>query len=241
MVSVSHGHKAFKLMRRHGSIVLLVATAAIALIGNSAVWGQRLDIPSGIEAWQPIELAGTVREVNKYSFVLETDDGDLRVVELDPRTRFRLVLDRPIVDLQTRTIRVHFDPADVDNPNARREYPLPEPAWLVVQFRTERQRDRVLKTEPARINNYRITPDQPRETGTLQQSGRLIVQEDRLVWQWNARQSYTVALGFQGAVMDGMNILNLEPDKTSVEISGRTDGDRIVAEQVRFRPILGDE
>lgn len=231
----------FCVIGRHDTTVCLLVAVAITLIGDSAAWGQRLDIQGGTETWQPIELTGMVREVNKYSFVLETDGGDLRVVELDPRTRFLLLLDRPVFNLQKKTVRVHFDPADVDNPDARREYPLPDPAWLVVQFRTERQRDRVLNMQPARINNYRITPEPPQATDDLQETGRLIVQDNGLVWELLDGRSYVISLGFQNGVMNGMNILHLEPDVTKVEISGRTDGDRIVAEQVRFQPVLNGQ
>ena len=231
----------FCVIGRHDTAVWLLAAVAITLIGNSAVWGQRLEIHRGSENWQPVELTGTVREVNKYSFILETDKGDLRTVDLEPRTGFHLLLDRPMVNLKKKTVRVHFDPADVDNPDARREFPLPDPAWLVVQFRTERQRDRVLKMKPARINNYHITPEPPRATDDLQETGRLIVQDDRLVWEMLDGRSYVISLGFQNGVMNGMNILHLEPDATRVEVSGRTDGDRIVAEQVRFQPVLDGE
>lgn len=216
--------------------LVLVMTALPAIAASA----QRLEIENRTTEGDPITVSGTVVEVKKYSFVLDTPSGQ-QTIRLGRGAEFQLKLYKPVFKPKAKKLLVQLPNAE--EPDNRKELGLPEQLYLQVSFAHKNQMNRVMSTNPKRFNNYQLarTPfPAPGEDSAI--TGQLIVVDDDERYRLKTPDSveHDIILGHQNALMGGFSIQDLTPMTTQVEVVGVKNVDAIVASRALFWPIGND-
>ena len=207
---------------------LLALLVSVCVVGS--IYGQNAT-PHG----EAFSLTGRVVAKSKYGFEVRTDDGKNVDVAFDENTDFALRMSRPSFNVGNGIVAV--DGPGTENGQRRRvRLKLPEgKLYLLVQFRNENQRKRVLSKSPWRLNNYLIGSEPiesvlPRGNEVLL-SGEVDLKTSELKIDQNR---YPIRLGFRGATLGGRSIADINVDQTSVAISGVVAGSSKLAKTVLF-------
>ena len=199
--------------------------------------GQRLVIESRAAQGGPVTVSGAVVEVRKYSFVLDTIDGE-QTVRLGRGAELQLKLHKPIFKPQGKSLLVQLP--NTEKPWSRKTLQLPEPLYVKVVFAHENQMKRVMSTKTKRFNNYQLSETPFKSaSGASAVIGQLVVVEGQERYRLKTPDSteHDIILGHQNALMSGFGIQDLTPTTTQAEVVGVNSGGDIIASQAYFWPI----
>ena len=133
----------------------LAGLCLVVVVGCASVKAQEISNESN-----RFELSGRVVAKTKYGFQVKTKQGDVVEVSANDATDFALRMASPWFDAQAGEVVV--DGKQTGNGQRERlTYSLPEgKLYLLAQFRSTDHRDRIMKQDSWRINNYLISDEQ---------------------------------------------------------------------------------
>ena len=210
---------------------LRTALCLLFIVGCALLEAQEINEVSTTK----FELGG--RGVSKTNDGLEvkTEAGDTIKVVTSESTDFAMRLANPWFDAQSRQVVVDGKPKANGQRN-RIKYALPAgKLYLLAQFRSVKQRDRIMNGATWRINNYLISDqsiDAALPTGKdLLLAGELDLKNLELVIDG---KRYPIMLGFRGATLRGRSIADIVPQETVVLIAGNESDNSKVVDTVLF-------
>jgi hypothetical protein len=107
--------------------------------------------------------------------------------------------------------------------------------YLLVQFRTAKQRDRIMASTPWRINHYLISDQEIEPTlpdgKDLLMAGEVNLETSELIIKG---RRFPIKLGFRGATLRGRSIADIKVNETTVVVSGTESNGQKLAETVLF-------
>ena len=123
-----------------------------------------------------------------------------------------------------------------DSTRERNTYSLPQgQLYLLVQFRSVTQRDRIMKQSTWRLNNYLISDQMIESTipegEELLLAGELDLEKSELVV---GKQSYPITLGHRSATLRGRSFEDVVAWDTVVVVTGSESDGQFNAETVLF-------
>lgn len=224
-------------------LLKLIASAFLVLTSDAIVCCAQVDRDAEIKVSagesqpkaQTFDLRGKVVTKTKYGFQIVTATNQRIDIKSNESTDFALRMNRPWFRTEDRKAIVDGKQL-VDGSRERIVYGLPAgPLYLLVQFRTIAQRDRIVSKSPWRINNYLIGGTPIKEAmpngDSLFMAGRFDFESSELVI---AEKRYPILLGQRAATLRGRSIADLVPGETIVAASGTRNEDGYVADTVLF-------
>jgi len=156
-------------------------------------------------------------------------------IAVDQSTDFAMRLSSPWFSGTHRMVAVDGK-AQRNGKRERISYSLPKgQLYLLVQFRSVAQRERIIKQPTWRLNNYLIS-DQPIESAIpvgkdLLLAGKLDLENSSLVI---GEKSWPIVLGHRNATLRGRSFADIGAGETVVLVSGSDSGDAKTADTVLF-------
>lgn len=181
------------------------------------------------------EISGQVTSKSDDRFEVKTEDGKTFEILVSESTDFALRMASPWFDVETREVVVDGK-ALKNNKRERIKYPLPEgKLYLLAEYRSVLQRDRLMKKTPWRINNYLISDQEieavlPKGEGLLL-AGELDLENSALIIDG---KSWPIMLGFRGATLRGRYFEDIIAGETFVVVSGPEKDKNKAADTVIF-------
>ncbi len=153
----------------------------------------------------------------------------------DDATEFALRMNNPWFQKEYRKVGVDGKKLP-DGTRERITYDLPKgQLYLLAQFRSPEQRDRLMAASSLRINNYLISDlpieDAMPEGNSLVIAGKLDLETSQLQV---GDQKLPITLGLRGATLRGRSIADLIPNETVVFVSGSRNANAYQADTVLF-------
>ena len=208
----------------------LAIFCCVLIVGRAPLEAQTITDTSA-----SFELKGRVISKSKYGFEVETAQGEVIEVGINESTDFALRMSSPWFDTESRTVAV--DGKDIgDGQRERVNYQLPVgKLYLLTQFRSVDQRDRIMKQPAWRINNYLLS-DQPIASALpagdeLLMSGEVDLKTPALIIDG---KSYPIMLGHRGATLRGRSIADITPQETVAIVTGSQVNGSKTADTVIF-------
>ncbi len=187
---------------------------------------------------QTIRVDGIVIERKKYSIVVRNGDVD-REVNIPDGINIVLVLNRPLFDLQKKTVSVA---RAAMTPINRKQYPFEGALYVDATFAHQQQYQRIMKSEVKRLVNYTVSnkpadvATQPTEE-TKSLAGQLLAGSSLREYRLKTdNEQHKIILGSGGRLL-GQTVLSLEPGSTFVRLVGQTDGEKLTAKEIEFWPV----
>ncbi len=202
----------------------------VVIVGCAALKAQEIS-----EATSTFEVTGRVVSKTKYGFEVQTKQGDIVEVAINESTDFALRMASPWFNLASRNVEVDGKQTG-DGKRERISYPLPKgKLFLLVQFRSVYQRNRIMGQASWRLNNYLVS-DQPIEptlpTGReLLLAGEVDLKTSELIIEGTR---HPIVLGFRGATLRGRSIADIVPQETVVLVTGNQAKGSKTADTVLF-------
>lgn len=219
---------------------LRLVLLAIALLNASSARPARAQPPMESH-W----LAGTVTELRKYSVKLAAHGNEWNV-QIPDGVPIWLQLERPQFDAAPHRVRMEIWASASDGDPQRnivREFPLPDPCWIDVEFAHENERQRAMSEEIKRFVRYRLHSQPPRpdeaNDSPLQWNGRLVKIDGQGLAHVQSPQGAVVAeLGSREAFLTEMSAAEWEPFATTLRARVVEWEGQWVAQEIHFRALV---
>ena len=207
----------------------------ISLCAIVACCGEAKAQQANLEKSKAFEFSGQVISKSDSGFELQTKDGTAIRIAVGESTDYAMRLASPWFSRSERKVVVDGKKQN-DGTRERINYTLPEgQLYLLVQFRSISQRDRIMKQPTWRLNNYLIS-DQPIESAmptgkSLLLAGKLDLEKSRLVVDDTSR---SITLGHRAATLRGRSFADIVAWDTVVLVTGNETGGLNSADTVLF-------
>jgi len=200
---------------------------------------------------QPTQLEGLVTERKKYSFTITRGKIQYQI-KIAENATIGLKMNKPWFDWENNQVVVDvlkYDPqADSIDLKAKsdKRFAINLPSkelFLISRFGDQEKIDQFKKAKTKRLNFYLITPEdtgqnfpsveEPYLAGSLSPNGQAVAVDA-------GDSPIPVRLGFRYATMNGFSIMEMEPNKTQVFLTGvwAEDESEIVATRILFLPVI---
>lgn len=218
----------------------LISWISVQVLLSSAVASQEMN--GSPEAW----ISGTVIEQRKYS-VLVASGGAEYELKLPDDAPIWLLLDRPQFDWDRRIVRLEVLASSPDGDpqhNIVREFDLPDPCWIDVEFVHDNERQRAMSGDVKRFVRYRLrSEDEQDQHGSADDPLRLTGRIDSIGADGLARimvlgQSITAELGSREAYLTGKSAADLHPFATTLRVRAIQFDGEWMAQEVQFRAVV---
>lgn len=181
------------------------------------------------------EFSGRVTLKSESGFQIRESNGEVIDVAVDQSTDFAMRLSSPWYSGVHRMVAVDGK-LQSDGKRERISFSLPKgQLYLLVQFRSVSQRDRIMKQPTWRVNNYLIS-DQPIESVIpdgkgLLLAGELDLENSALIV---GEKSWPIVLGHRSATLRGRNFDDIVAGETVALVTGSESGGVKTADTVLF-------